>query len=110
MPAIRNVWELTDPAMKGKVIFKSPGTAKLRMEMRTGLKRLHREATVISTLPSGMETTVKLDMNEVPLTAVVFGDRDFPVDRSVRFSFRKAAVLFRKSDGQNLAIGTLKTE
>ena len=64
------------------------------------------EAKVYSTLPSGMETTVKLDLNGIPLTAVVFGDVDFPVDRKVRLSFSKA-VLFDRQSGKNIANGTL---
>ncbi len=31
VPAIRNVWELTAPAMKGNVIFKSPESEKVNM-------------------------------------------------------------------------------
>ena len=31
VPAIKNVWELTDPAMKGNVIFKNPATEKVNM-------------------------------------------------------------------------------
>ena len=31
VPAIKNVWELTDPAMKGNVIFKNPTTEKVNM-------------------------------------------------------------------------------
>ena len=31
VPAIKNVWELTDPSMKGNVIFKSPATEKVNM-------------------------------------------------------------------------------
>ncbi|MBQ9325027.1 MAG: ABC transporter ATP-binding protein [Clostridia bacterium] len=65
------------------------------------------EATVYSTLPSGMETTVKLDVNGTSLTAVVFGDVDYPVDARVRFSFHKAAVLFDKETGKNIGKGTL---
>ena len=65
------------------------------------------EATVYSTLPSGMETTVRLNAGQLPLTAVVFGDRDFPVDGKVRFSFSKAAVLFDPASGANIASGTL---
>ena len=65
------------------------------------------EATVYSTLPSGMETTVKMNVNDISLTSVVFGDVDFPVDRKVRFSFNKAAVLFDKESGKALARGTL---
>ena len=65
------------------------------------------EAKVYSTLPSGMETTVKLDLNGIPLTAVVFGDVDFPVDRKVRLRFDKA-VLFDRQSGKNIANGTLR--
>ena len=65
------------------------------------------EATVYSTLPSGMETTVKLDVNGTSLTAVVFGDVDYPVDAKVSIAFHKAAVLFDKQTGQNIARGKL---
>ena len=54
-----------------------------------------------------METTVKMNVNDISLTSVVFGDVDFPVDRKVRFSFNKAAVLFDKESGKALARGTL---
>ena len=66
------------------------------------------EATVYSTLPSGMETTVRLDVNGTQLTAVVFGDVDYPVDSKVRFDFSKTAILFDKATGKNVARGTLK--
>ena len=65
------------------------------------------EATVYSTLPSGMETTVKLKVNGALLTAVAFGDVDFPVDRKVKFSFSKTAVLFDKASGESIACGAL---
>ena len=31
VPAIKNVWELTDPAMKGNIIFKNPESEKVNM-------------------------------------------------------------------------------
>ena len=40
------------------------------------------KGTVYSTLPSGMETTVRLDLGGTSLTAVVFGDVDYPADRT----------------------------
>ena len=66
------------------------------------------EALVYSTLPSGMETTVKLLVGNTALTAVVFGDVDYPVDSRVRFSLHKAAVLFDPETGENLARGPLE--
>ena len=65
------------------------------------------EGTVYSTLPSGMETTVKININNISLTSVVFGDVDFPVDKRVKFSFNKATVLFDKDNGRSLARGAL---
>ena len=57
-----------------------------------------------------METTVKLDVKGTSLTAVVFGDVDYPVDSRVRFSFHKAAVLFDKATGKNIARGRITQE
>ena len=67
-----------------------------------------RHATVYSTLPAGMETTVKLDVEGTMLTAVVFGDVDYPVDCPVKFDFSKTAILFDKASGKNVACGTLE--
>ena len=67
-----------------------------------------REAVVYSTLPTGMETTVKLDADGIMLTAVVFGDVDYPIDSRVRFDFSKTAVLFDKATGKNVARGALR--
>ena len=64
-------------------------------------------ARVYSTLPSGMETTVRLDVAGSQLTAVVFGDVDWAVDTPVRFSFEKTAILFDKASGKNIARGKL---
>ena len=66
------------------------------------------EGTVYSTLPSGMETTVKININNISLTSVVFGDVDFPVDKKIRFSFNHAAMLFDKETGKTIARGELK--
>ena len=54
-----------------------------------------------------METTVKLDVKGTLLTAVVFGDVDYPVDSRIKFSFHKAAVLFDKETGKNIGRGKL---
>ena len=66
------------------------------------------EATVYSTLPSGMETTVKLNVNGSTLTSQVFGDVDFTLDKKVRFSFRKTAMLFDRESGRAIARGAMQ--
>ena len=45
------------------------------------------EAKVYSTLPSGMETVVRLEMKGIMLTAVVFGGVDFAVNQPVMIIF-----------------------
>ena len=66
------------------------------------------EATVYSTLPSGLETTVRLTVNDITLTSVVFGDVDFQVDKKVRFSFHKATMLFDKETSKSIVRGALR--
>ena len=63
--------------------------------------------TVYSTLPSGMETTVKISYGDALLTAVVFGDVDYPTDQEVGFSFHKNAIIFDRETGKNIARGPL---
>ena len=67
------------------------------------------EATVYSTLPSGMETTVRLDKGGTGITAVVFGGVDYPADSKVHFTFSGRAILFdRAQNGKNVAEGRLE--
>lgn len=67
------------------------------------------EAKVYSVLPSGMETVVKLDMQGIILTAVVFGDREFHMNDKVKIRFRSGKNhLFKKGeDGKRAASGEL---
>ena len=66
------------------------------------------QATVYSTLPSGMETTVKLRLGGEMLTSVVFGGIDFPVDARVSLSFTGSDMLLYDSASKRLlAVGTL---
>ena len=65
-------------------------------------------ASVAATLPSGMETIVRLDMGGVPLTAVVFGTIDFAVGQSVQAAFKtKDHLLFDAASGENSASGSI---
>ncbi len=67
------------------------------------------EAIVYSTLPAGMETTVKLTVKDTQLTSVVFGGVDYPADSAVKFGFKgNGAILFDKQSGEKAAMGALK--
>ena len=65
-------------------------------------------ALVYSTLPSGMETTVKLKLGGEIITSVVFGSIDFPVDTRVALAFKGSDMLLYASDTTKLlAVGSL---
>ncbi len=67
-------------------------------------------AMVYSTLPSGMETIVKIKVGEQFLTSVVFGAIDFLVNEAVSFDFiGNRCVLFDAESGRRLASGNLET-
>ena len=64
--------------------------------------------TIYSTLPSGMETIVRIDIGGQQFTCVVFGGVDFAVDEVVEVDFdSQQNVLFDLATGKNLALGKL---
>jgi len=66
------------------------------------------EGSIYSTLPSGMETIVKIDLGGQILTSVVFGSVDFTMGEKVRLSFQSDKnVLFDKKSERTIAIGKL---
>jgi len=66
------------------------------------------KASVYSTLPSGMETTVKLRLGEEIITSVIFGSVDFPVDTEVCLAFNGSdMLLYDTQSGKLLADGKL---
>ncbi len=67
------------------------------------------KARIYSTLPSGMETIVRLDLGGAMLTSVVFGAIDFEVDQEVSFGFSgERCVIFDRATGVNLARGRIQ--
>ena len=69
------------------------------------------EAEVYAALPSGMETTVRLKVNDFILTSVVFGGVDYPVGSKVNIDFESDNILlFDRRDGRLVASGKLEIE
>lgn len=69
------------------------------------------EAEVYAALPSGMETTVKLKVNDYILTSVVFGGVDYPVGSKIIIDAEGDNILlFDKLDGRLVASGKLDIE
>lgn len=64
---------------------------------------------IYSALPSGMETIVKIRLDEFLLTSVIFGGVDYRVGSKCKFRFiGKEILLFDRKSGQLLAQGSLK--
>lgn len=67
------------------------------------------EGVIFSTLPSGMETTVKVSVNDNLLTSVVFGSVDYKVDEKVKIDFiGDSIILFDAETKDNIAMGRLE--
>lgn len=63
-------------------------------------------ATAYSTLPAGMETTVKIALEGELLSSVVFGAIDYAVNEEIRFDFAGDGLcLFDKASGARICIG-----
>jgi multiple sugar transport system ATP-binding protein len=66
------------------------------------------EGTVVSSLPTGMDTILTLNVSGVSLSAVAFGSIDFAMDSAVRFGFKgNRYVLFDGDTGEKIALGSL---
>ena len=66
-------------------------------------------AKVYSTLPAGMETTVKVNLGNDILTSVVFGIIDYKVDEKVHIDFKgNGIILFDKESTNRLVDGKLE--
>lgn len=65
--------------------------------------------TIYSTLPAGMETTVKIKVGETILSSVVFGSVDYKVDSRIRFDLSGNKILmFDRKSGNMLSFGSIK--
>ena len=64
---------------------------------------------VYSTLPTGMETTLRVACGGAMLTSVVFGSVDYPVDTPVRLSMTGSRLaLFDKASGNSVGTGSVE--
>ena len=67
------------------------------------------EGTAYSTLPAGMETTVKIDLHGDILSAVQFGLIDYQIDEKIRFNIIGDSIcLFDAISKKKIALGTLE--
>lgn len=63
---------------------------------------------IYSTLPSGMETVLKIDIGDSILTSVIFGSIDYKVRQKVTVNFLTNNIfLFDKADESKIAFGSI---
>ncbi len=69
------------------------------------------EGQAYSTLPAGMETTVKIKISDTILSSVVFGAIDYETDAKIRFSITGAGILlFDQNSGLLIASGRISIQ
>ena len=67
------------------------------------------QGTAYSTLPSGMETTVKISVGGEILSAVVFGSIDYKLDEVIHFDIHgKGIILFDPKTKKNISLGSVE--
>lgn len=68
------------------------------------------KARVYSAMPSGMETTIKVDVEGFLLTGIVFGAVSYQLDESIGVDFggEGQILLFERKSGRLIAIGSLR--
>ena len=67
------------------------------------------QGSVYSTLPAGMETTIKIDLNGALLSSVVFGSIDYEIDQPINFDIDgEKIILFDAESTKAIAIGSIE--
>lgn len=67
--------------------------------------------TVYSTLPAGMETTIKIDLGGDLLSSVVFGSIDYQTDAEIKFDIDgDGIILFDAETGNSIGVGSVEVK
>lgn len=81
----------------------------IRPEFLPIVKKSKLSGLAYSTLPTGMETTVKIDFGGDILSAVVFGSIDYETDEKINFDIvGDGIILFDYETKDNLALGSVE--
>ena len=64
---------------------------------------------VYSSMPSGMETIVKIEIDDYILTSIVFGNIDFTIGDDINFDFSSnSIILFNRKNQRFISTGSLE--
>lgn len=96
-----NEGELTLPEGKKLILGLRPETIAIQDNGKIS-------GRVYSSLPSGMETIVRLNVGSTAFLSVVFGSIDFKVDEDVTFNLDgNHYILFDGANGEKIALGSV---
>jgi len=84
-----------------------PVTLGIRPESVTLSEDGKLKTVVYSSLPSGMETILRLQIGDLLLNSVVFGSLDFPVGSELNISFSGQSVVLFDQEGTFVTTGSL---
>lgn len=66
------------------------------------------DSTVFSSMPTGMETTLRINARDYLLTSVSFGDKLFKLDQNLKLNFKSNHIMiFHKKSNKLIALGRL---
>lgn len=69
------------------------------------------EGTIYSSMPTGMETTVKISLNGFLLTGVIFGNNAYQIGNKINFDLvAEKAMLFSKINQRLIALGKIEID
>lgn len=80
----------------------------IRPEHIANSKEQGIETTVYSSLPSGLETVFKVDLNGTIFTCVTFGGADFEIGSSMNIHFPGSNYILFDKAGRNITSGSLQ--
>lgn len=69
------------------------------------------DAEVYSSMPTGMETTVRAAVGNYLLTSVMFGGVVYSLEEKIKLTFKgNNAILFAKTNGRIISLGSIKVK
>ena len=68
------------------------------------------DSEVLSSLPSGMETILRLKIGKAVLSSVLFGSLDFPIGSHIKVSLPSASYILFDSNGAYVSDGAIKLD
>ncbi|MFA6755443.1 MAG: ABC transporter ATP-binding protein [Bacilli bacterium] len=77
--------------------------------IKFGHEKGQLDGIIYSSMPTGMETTVRINIDEYLITGVMFGGAAFKLDESIKVSFESNGILlYDRKTGKLVCSGSLK--